>query len=162
KGYMQTWLVHMRHPVKLYREFGIRGFLGIQAIILGSVLLPLVNPWLWFMMVWWYATKAGWIAELFVGPIYFMALMLLVIGNFYFVYSNMIGMDWMIEHAEKARNKMPFSYNLIKYSLLSPVYWMLMSLAGYKALGQLFSDPFHWEKTQHGLSHKEYTVTFKP
>ncbi|HBF40093.1 MAG TPA: glycosyl transferase [Firmicutes bacterium] len=161
KGYMQTWLVHMRHPIKLYREIGVKGFCGIQAVILGSVLLPIVNPWLWFMMIWWYATKAGWIADLFRGPIYFMALILLFIGNFYFVYSNMVGMDWMIESAEKTKRKMPFSYNLIKYSLLSPIYWMLMSVAGYKALWQLFTDPFHWEKTQHGLSNQEYTTIFK-
>ncbi|HBE77367.1 MAG TPA: glycosyl transferase [Firmicutes bacterium] len=157
KGYMQTWLVHMRHPVKLYREIGRNGFLGIQAVILGSVLLPIINPWLWFLLIWWYATHAGWIAELFWGPIYFMALALLVIGNFYFVYSNMVGMDWMIETTEKTKQKMPFSYNLIKYSLLSPIYWMLMSVAGYKALGQLFTDPFRWEKTQHGLSQQQYS-----
>jgi cellulose synthase/poly-beta-1,6-N-acetylglucosamine synthase-like glycosyltransferase len=158
KGYMQTWLVHMRHPVKLYREIGAAGFLGIQAVILGSVLLPLVNPWLWFMMIWWYATKAGWIAELFWGPVYYMALLLLVIGNFYFVYSNMVGMDWMIETVEKAKKKAPFSYSLIKYSLISPIYWMLMSIASYKALRQLFTKPYHWEKTQHGLNEQEYSA----
>jgi cellulose synthase/poly-beta-1,6-N-acetylglucosamine synthase-like glycosyltransferase len=158
KGYMQTWLVHMRHPVKLYREIGCNGFFGIQAVILGSVLLPIINPWLWFLLIWWYATKAGWIAGLFWGPIYFMALALLVIGNFYFVYSNMLGMDWMIEAVEKSKKRVPFSYNLIKYSLLSPIYWMLMSVAGYKALWQLFKDPFHWEKTKHGLSEKKYNA----
>jgi cellulose synthase/poly-beta-1,6-N-acetylglucosamine synthase-like glycosyltransferase len=158
KGYMQTWLVHMRHPVKLYREIGRTGFFGIQAVILGSVLLPLINPWLWFMMIWWYATKANWIAELFRGPIYYMALFLLFIGNFYFVYSNMIGMDWMIETVEKAKKKAPFSYSLVKYSLISPVYWMLMSIASYKAFKQLFTKPYHWEKTRHGLNEQEYSA----
>jgi hypothetical protein len=155
---MQTWLVHMRHPVKLYREIGGTGFFGIQAVILGSVLLPLINPWLWFMMIWWYATKPKWIAELFWGPVYYIALILLVIGNFYFVYSNMVGMDWMIETVEQAKKKAPFSYSLIKYALLSPVYWMLMSVASYKALRQLFTKPYHWEKTQHGLSEQKYSV----
>jgi cellulose synthase/poly-beta-1,6-N-acetylglucosamine synthase-like glycosyltransferase len=157
KGYMQTWLVHMRHPVKLYGEIGWTGCCGIQAVILGSVLLPLINPWLWFMMIWWCATQAGWIAKLFWGPVYYMSLFLLVIGNFYFVYSNMVGMDWMIETTEKTGRKMPFSYNLVKYSLLSPIYWMFMSVASYKALWQLFTDPFHWEKTQHGLTKENYS-----
>ncbi|PSR36761.1 MAG: glycosyl transferase family 2, partial [Sulfobacillus thermosulfidooxidans] len=30
KGYIQTWLVHMRHPIKLYRSMGARGFWGFQ------------------------------------------------------------------------------------------------------------------------------------
>jgi cellulose synthase/poly-beta-1,6-N-acetylglucosamine synthase-like glycosyltransferase len=158
KGYMQTWLVHMRHPLKLYREIGCNGFLGMQAVILGSVLLPLVNPPLWFMIIWWYATKADWIPELFQGVIYYMALALLFIGNFYFIYSNAVGMYWIIQLIEKKKKKAPFSYSLIKYALLSPIYWILMSLASYKALWQLITNPFHWEKTTHGLTEDKYSA----
>ncbi len=35
---------------------------------------------------------------------------------------------------------------------LSPVYWVLMSVAAWKGLLQLFYRPFYWEKTVHGLS----------
>jgi glycosyltransferase XagB len=31
-----------------------------------------------------------------------------------------------------------------------PVYWLLISIAGYRALWQLARDPFRWEKTTHG------------
>ncbi len=31
-------------------------------------------------------------------------------------------------------------------------YWVLMSIAAYKALWQLLRNPFYWEKTQHGVS----------
>ena len=31
-------------------------------------------------------------------------------------------------------------------------YWVLMTIAAYKALWQLIANPFYWEKTQHGLS----------
>ncbi|MCL6564214.1 MAG: hypothetical protein K6U87_14530, partial [Firmicutes bacterium] len=44
---------------------------------------------------------------------------------------------------------------LVKYSLLMPLYWGMMSVAAWKALLQLISRPSHWEKTQHGL-------TFRP
>lgn len=159
KGYMQTWLVHMRHPVKLYHEIGIGGFLGIQAVILGSILLPIINPWLWILLLGWFATKAGWIAELFWGPVYYMSLFLLAVGNVYFVYSNMFGMYWIIETAGKGgRKNSLFSHSVVKYALISPIYWILMSIAGYKALWQLFTDPFHWEKTRHGLSGQQYSV----
>jgi glycosyltransferase XagB len=31
-------------------------------------------------------------------------------------------------------------------------YWVLTSIAGYKALYQLLTRPFYWEKTEHGIS----------
>jgi cellulose synthase/poly-beta-1,6-N-acetylglucosamine synthase-like glycosyltransferase len=33
KGYMQTWLVHMRNPVALWRKIGWKGFLGFNFFI---------------------------------------------------------------------------------------------------------------------------------
>jgi glycosyltransferase XagB len=32
-----------------------------------------------------------------------------------------------------------------------PVYWFLMSVAGYLALYELISRPSYWQKTEHGL-----------
>ncbi len=40
----------------------------------------------------------------------------------------------------------------MKYALLTPVYWALMSIAAYKAAWQLVTKPFYWEKTRHGLT----------
>ena len=41
-------------------------------------------------------------------------------------------------------------HNLALSTLTIPVYWLLISLAAYRALWQLVRDPFHWEKTEHG------------
>ena len=41
---MQTWLVHMRHPVRLARELGLGGFLAFQLVVGGTVLSALVHP----------------------------------------------------------------------------------------------------------------------
>ena len=35
--------------------------------------------------------------------------------------------------------------------LTLPLYWALSAVATYKALYQLFTRPFYWEKTRHGL-----------
>jgi hypothetical protein len=35
--------------------------------------------------------------------------------------------------------------------LTIPVYWMLLSIAAWRALIQLFTAPYYWEKTEHGL-----------
>ncbi|SHJ94044.1 glycosyltransferase family 2 protein [Desulforamulus aeronauticus] len=155
KGYMQTWLVHMRHPVQLYRICGFKGFIGYQAMVLGTPLLPLLNPIFWFLLVFWYLTHAGWISSLFPGILYYLACFQLIFGNFMFMYTNAVGMYWVIRDCS-LKNKQPFSYGLIKYALLTPLYWMLMSVAAYKALIQLVLKPFYWEKTNHGLTAAKY------
>jgi hypothetical protein len=32
-----------------------------------------------------------------------------------------------------------------------PLYWLLISVAAYRALWQFMTAPFTWEKTEHGL-----------
>jgi cellulose synthase/poly-beta-1,6-N-acetylglucosamine synthase-like glycosyltransferase len=154
KGYMQTWLVHMRHPVSLYKTLGLRGFIGYQAMILGTPLLPLINPFFWALLVIWYATGAGWIKDLFPGIFYYLACFQLVFGNFMFTYVNIMGM-YRVTRGCAIRNEKIFSYGLIKYALMTPIYWLLMSIASYKAFFQLISKPFYWEKTEHGLVEEE-------
>jgi hypothetical protein len=36
--------------------------------------------------------------------------------------------------------------------LLTPVHWLLLSLAAWRALHQLIAAPYAWEKTEHGLA----------
>lgn len=151
KGYMQTWLVHMRRPLTLLKELGLRGFLGFQVMVLGTPLLTLLNPVFWLLVVIWYAFKPLWIEQLFPGGIYYIALIQLAIGNFIFVYSYVLGMYWIIDALSENEATGGFSYRLVKYALLTPIYWLLMSVAAFKALGQLITKPFYWEKTNHGL-----------
>jgi len=151
KGYMQTWLVHMRNPFRLLKELGLKGFLGFQVMVLGTPLLTLLNPFFWLLVILWYAFKPPWIQMLFPGGIYYIALIQLVIGNFIFIYSNVLGMYWIIYEMSVEKTTV-FSYKYIKYALLTPVYWLLMSVAAFKAFGQLITRPFYWEKTHHGLT----------
>src|SRR4051812_49643926 len=44
KGWMQTWLVHMRHPLRLARDLGFGGFFAFQPVVGGTVLSALVHP----------------------------------------------------------------------------------------------------------------------
>jgi len=32
-----------------------------------------------------------------------------------------------------------------------PLYWLLISLASFRAVAHFCSRPFYWEKTEHGL-----------
>lgn len=139
KGYLQTWLVHMRHPLQLRRQLGRRGFWGFQLAILGTPLMFILNPIYWFMTSLWFMTHWGLIPNLFPPGIYYLGMLNLLVGNFAFTYLNAVG-------AAKRG-----AWNLVPYAFLTPVYWAMMSLASWKALLQLFTRPSHWEKTVHGL-----------
>jgi hypothetical protein len=41
--------------------------------------------------------------------------------------------------------------NLAVYALFLPFYWGLMSVAAWKGFAQLITNPFYWEKTEHGV-----------
>lgn len=47
KGYMMTWITHMRDPRLLWVQLGPRRFIGLQVQFLGSVLHSLLAPLLW-------------------------------------------------------------------------------------------------------------------
>jgi len=153
KGYMQTWLVHMRNPFKLLRELGVRGFFGFQVMVLATPVIPLLNPLFWSLVFIWYIWEAGFIPMLFPNYIYYIAAAELYLGNFFFIYANIAGVYWVINDMEKKKQTY-ISHRLVKYALLTPLYWMMMSMAAYKALWQLITKPFYWEKTVHGLNLK--------
>jgi cellulose synthase/poly-beta-1,6-N-acetylglucosamine synthase-like glycosyltransferase len=44
KGWIQTWLVHMRQPGRLLRDLGLTGFLTFQLIVGGNALAALLHP----------------------------------------------------------------------------------------------------------------------
>lgn len=151
KGYMQTWLVHMRNPFQLLKEVGVKGFWGIQAMILATPALPLINPIFWLLVILWYGWQAELIPTFFPGPIYYISAVLFIFGNFVFIYSNAVGMHWVIQEMHRRKEKV-FSYRMVKHALLTPIYWVLMSMAGIRALWQLITKPYYWEKTEHGLT----------
>ncbi|SPF43532.1 Glycosyl transferase (fragment) [Candidatus Desulfosporosinus infrequens] len=43
KGYMLTWFVHMRFPLRLWRQIGTRGMIGLQVVVLATPLLPFMD-----------------------------------------------------------------------------------------------------------------------
>ena len=49
KGYMQTFLVHSRHPVRLVRAIGLRQALGFLLTIGGTPATFLLTPVLWVL-----------------------------------------------------------------------------------------------------------------
>ena len=120
-------------------------------MVLATPLIPLLNPPFWVMVILWYGWEFDIIAQLFPGIIYYIAALELYVANFFFIYSNIVGIYWVIADMEK-KNQQLIPHRLVKYALLTPLYWMMMSIAAYKAAAQLITKPFYWEKTVHGLT----------
>ena len=140
KGYMQTWLVHMRDPLKLLGEVGPAGFLSIQVMILGTFLAYFINPIMWALLVAWYVARWSGIEAMYPAPLLYASALALFAGNLMLVYTTVMG---CLRRGYLAG---------VKYALLSPFYWLLMSISAWMALYQLILKPFYWEKTPHGLS----------
>ena len=128
KGYMQTWLVHMRDPAALLRRTGLAGFLAFQLFIGGGVLFAVANPLLWLGLI------LSWLLHWQLWGIGFG-----VVPGTGLLVANLV-LTCMA--AAGPRRSL--------YGLTVMAYWALVSLAGYRALWQLATRPFYWEKTSHG------------
>jgi cellulose synthase/poly-beta-1,6-N-acetylglucosamine synthase-like glycosyltransferase len=140
KGYMQTYLVHMRNPVKLLRSVGWHGFLGFNFFVGGTWFTFLLYPVLVVFLICYVIFKFAWVRMLFPDWVLYVGTFNFFAGNVLMIYVNMMAVF-------KRRY-----YELILYSILNPFYWLMHSIAAYKALWQLIYKPFYWEKTNHGLT----------
>ena len=141
KGYMQTYLVHMRHPFRFLKENGVHALI-FQLNVGGKIAFMFINPILWAMTIAYFAFYAyvgSAIEALYPPVIFYLAATSLIFGNFMYLYNYMIGA------AKRSQ------WTIIKYVFFIPVYWLLASVASVMALWQLISRPHYWEKTHHGL-----------
>ena len=142
KGWMQTWLVHMREPARLLRDLGLPGFLTFQLIVGGNVLAALVHPL--FMAGLIYSVASG--DPMWRGDSTAVAILAAVYGMTVVVgYLSSAFLGWL---GLLRRGLLSTAWIL----LLTPVHWLLLSLAAWRALYQLIFAPYAWEKTEHGLA----------
>ena len=139
KGFMQTWLVHMRNPVRTARELGSTGFWTLQSFTAGVFLSALFHPFLIAITIWLFIVNppeaslpatalAGLNLEVFV-----------------------LGYGVAILSAVKALRRRGL-YDWWFTIATMPFYWLLISVAAWLALWQFIFAPFKWNKTEHGLS----------
>jgi len=140
KGYMQSYLVHMRNPVALWKKIGWKGFLGFSFFIGATPLTFLVYPFLLAIFISYLIFDLSTIRTLFPDWVLFMSIFNLMVGNILMIYINMMAVF-----------KRRF-YELILFAIANPVYWLMHSISAFKGLYQLVVKPFYWEKTEHGLS----------
>ncbi len=142
KGWMQTWSVHMRNPRKLWRQAGLRGFLTLNIIVGGNVLTALAYPVLAgefaaYLLINITGSTSG---LFFTGSLAPLHIATIAAGFASTVLIGLIGLA--------RRGRLRSGWVLA----LTPVYWACLSTAAWRALWQLWADPYRWEKTEHGLS----------
>lgn len=144
KGWMQTYLVHTREPGRVLRELGLRAWVGLHVLMGGILLSVLVHPLCYLLLA--FETVNG---RLFAEPesavqywLWWVAVFNLGVG---YASAMLVG---ALAVARRGRA------DLALHALLMPAYWLLISVAGYRALIQLVRAPYLWEKTEHGGTHR--------
>lgn len=137
KGYMVTYLVHMRRPLRLFRQLGPRKFLGFQVLFVSALSQFLLAPVLW----------SFWLVP-FGLPHPMQALVsdtaLLALGALFLavtVLDMLVGI---------------YAISLTQHQRIGHwvptlmFYFPIGALAAYKAVWEMFGNPFYWDKTSHG------------
>jgi glycosyltransferase XagB len=137
KGYLMTWLVHMRAPRTLLRDLGPRRFAAMQVLILGSLMQGIATPVLWSL--WLVAFGLPHPVLDLVDRETLLRLAPLLLGI------NLLDFGLAALAMRRAGHSVPWLW----LPLLKP-YALLTSFAAAKALVEAVTCPFHWDKTKHG------------
>ena len=140
KGWLQTWLVLMRRPGVLIREMGLRPFLIVQLMIAGMLVSALLHPLLYVFLGMGMAALLGVPAEgLPWATLTLFAVDALNIFGSYLLLLK-LGLSCMTEHERRLVGRR---------WLAVPLYWMMTSVAAWRAAIELKTKPFFWNKTPH-------------
>ncbi|MFI5409036.1 glycosyltransferase family 2 protein [Kaistia sp. UC242_56] len=139
KGWMQTSLVHTRHPIQLWRGIGTRRMLGFVLTGFGTLVAAAIHP------VYIASAVALVIDPTIIwrsGSPLAAAVIFLNVFNFvagYVAFGMLSRATLRLRRKKRQPGVLPFL----------PGYWLLLSLACYRAFFQLIVAPHHWEKTRH-------------
>jgi glycosyltransferase XagB len=144
KGWMQTYLVHMRDPGRSLCDLGFVDFLAFQALMGGVLLSSLFHPLFYVLIAWelwageFLASSSGMLDQGFL----FLAGFNMIAG-----YVSAMALAAVATVRNGRRRSSP-------YVLLMPLYWLLISCAAWRAMVQLAIAPHFWEKTEHSARRK--------
>lgn len=142
KGFLHTWLVHMRQPVRSWNELRPLGFWVLNAITLGVFLSALVHPITLAVLIWHVLMAQTPVPGLWHVSTWTAGFSLALFAAGYAV-------NLLLAARSARRSSSP---NWKRVVVTSPAYWVLMMPAAWLALYQFVTDVHGWNKTQHGVS----------
>ena len=138
KGFAITWAVHMRSPISSLKELGLKKFIGMQILFVGTLSQFLLAPLLWSFWLILFG---------FDHPILNVvnSNILLGLGVVFFTSEIItIAVGAFAVSDEKHRFLIPWVPTM-------HFYFPMGTLAAYKAMYELLTQPFFWDKTAHGI-----------
>lgn len=136
KGWIQTWLVHVRNPYDAMRELGSWRFAINQIYTVGIISSALLHPFMVGMLI-------ALLLKLAQAPLTSNSLILLGLD-----LTNIL-LAYLSFYILGSRTLEPTERNGYGYFFAIPLYWMLISLSAWRAVWQLTHEPHLWEKTPH-------------
>lgn len=140
KGWLQSWLVMMRSPIKIAHEMGWKAYLVFHLLIGGMLLSSLTHP----LFIIYLLTVGGTIITHGPASLSSSQLVLACIDTLNLVGSYTIfllmGQRAMIDHERVMVGKR---------WMYTPIYWLMLSAAAWRAIYELRYKPFVWNKTPH-------------
>ncbi|WP_244490966.1 glycosyltransferase family 2 protein [Paramesorhizobium deserti] len=136
KGWMQTWLVHMRNPLRTCRELGPGRFAMSLLYMTGLILSALIYPFMLLTVILLVTVSIA--GQNSFWSFYLLCIDVMNILLAYFSYY-VLGLKTLGREERRAG----------RYFCWIPAYWLLMSFSAWRALWQLFRAPHLWEKTPH-------------
>ncbi|MGE7370666.1 glycosyltransferase [Neorhizobium sp. NPDC001467] len=140
KGWVQTWLVATRHPRTHIAEMGGMGALVFHLMVGGMLVSALLHPLLLLSVLQGIIAISGdaAAAKAFITQPLFALDLLNILGSYgLFVllgFRSMTGLE----------------KRLVGWRCVAvPLYWMMTSLAAWRAVNELRIKPFFWNKTPH-------------
>lgn len=137
KGFMITYCVHMRKPLMLLRDLGLRRFIGFQIMFLATFSQFATMPLLWLFWVPWIGFPAE-IAASFGMDIFVLLAVFFLTAEVMNIVISMVAVSGR-QHR-----------HLMIWVLSMPIYFTMGAFAAYKALFEMIVTPFYWDKTSHG------------
>lgn len=140
KGYAITWLTHMRTPLNSLRSLGFMGFMGMNILLIGGITSYLAAP-VYISLL--FAGLAGY------HPVLETDLTTMIWAGFFVTLplGNLMTIAIAVLAVQRRRMR-----GLLLWIPTLPLYWLMGSCACYRAIWELFTNPFHWHKTEHGHS----------
>ena len=139
KGYAMTWFSHMRDPIRLWRDLGVRGFFGFQVIMLAGLTSHLAAPL--FFLLWLSSFGIDLLPIAQLPAMFWWGFVSVMIAGELALYAVALAAT----HTKQKRHLIPYILTLV-------FYWPLGCAAAYKAVFEIAFAPFYWDKTSHGHS----------
>ena len=140
KGWMQTILIHCRNPIHLVQDMGLKNTIVFHLILTSVVISTLIHPvfiaYTLNQFVWLHTSSLSALDSAMVA------------GSVFNLVGGYTTYGLLALAVLRATGHQKFALSLVTL----PFYWLLLSIAGWRALVYLFVAPHHWEKTPHGLA----------